>query len=69
MHSTVPKQLSDIRQAASTGDLAIHHHHELSPTVKMAVSALRAEAFFLNTRKVLSVDKVKQLIKDCVMIC
>jgi hypothetical protein len=45
----VLKLLRDFPQAASAGDLGIHHHHELSPTVKMAVSALRAEALFLDT--------------------
>jgi hypothetical protein len=58
--------LHDISQAGSSGDLGEHHHDKLPPATEGAALAFGPESALLDSSKIMSVKKVKQLMEDCV---
>ena len=63
------KLMHNIPQAGSSGDLGKHHDHKLSPAVQGPVLALGFEPILLDSSKIMSVKKLKQLKEDCVRMC
>ena len=63
------KLMHNISQTGSSRNLGKHHDNELAPAAKMAVLALWFEPILLDSSKIMSVKKLKQLIEDCVRMC
>jgi hypothetical protein len=59
----------NVSQARSSCDLGKHHNNELAPAVQSPVLTLGTEAISLDFAKIMSVKKMKQLMKNCVRIC
>lgn len=58
--------MHNISQAGSSRDLGKHHDRKLAPAVQGTVLAPRPEAISFDPSKIMSVKKLKQLMKDCV---
>lgn len=61
--------LHNVSQARSCRNLGKHYNNELAPAVQGPVLTLWAEAISLDSAKLMSLKKVKQLMENCVKMC
>ena len=61
--------MHNVSQAGSSGYLGKHHNNELASAVQTPVLTLGAEAISFDFAKIMSVKKMKQLMKNCVRMC
>jgi len=66
LYATCLKSVHNVSQTGSPCNLGKHHNNELAPAVQGRVLSLRPEVISFNLSKVISVNKMKQLMKSCV---
>ena len=61
--------MHNVPQDGPSSNLGKHHDHKLAPAAQASVLTPRLEAILLDFAKIMSVNKMKQLMEDCVRMC